>query len=477
MSFSSPKAMKVPAILRVNDCEITTIVSVKIEGELKCSNFTLVNPIILKSDIDITIPMKGIQSVYLIKGDKNNYKIGYGNPTERLRTFQTGSPHNMELIATCPGGKSLENTFHEKYKNKNIKGEWFKLLPKDVDEIKKVMAIKYLNSNHIENIDYWNVIDQKNIPDTPKIQGKITENQVIRDKCDHIRSQSQPTQAIVSEVINPPPAYPVYKTIISDLVDADGKLKLSIIAKLFNIELESYLLKYVCEIIGITESTDLNIIFYHLVGYINSRYNYEDLRDIMSYLSITLPPCEISMEILSKIISCLIANKISEDFCTYEDLKSALQIFGQPTGGKKNSLMSRFSLYIKDNISKTLVPLIIYILDDEISDDELNELAKINLSWFRCYEHDHCRDMLIIYYCKRLVSDDLLNICDKLRILLPEASISNDELVNIIKCALAVRNERTMCTCVELKEALKLFGLSVYGRKADLIERFADCLY
>lgn len=73
--------------------------------------------------------------VYLIHAQNNTYKIGYGNPTNRLKAFQTGNHQKLDLISRCPGGRALEKTFHERYQEFRIRGEWFSLDRHQVDNI------------------------------------------------------------------------------------------------------------------------------------------------------------------------------------------------------------------------------------------------------------------------------------------------------------------------------------------------------
>lgn len=147
----SHQTMRFPAILRINNLEINTEVSIKLPDELRFVTFTADVPLLLNTTVNLTLPFNGIQSVYLIEQNTNEskqYKIGYGNPNERLKAFRTGNPFQLKLLACCPGGRSLENKFQVKYADKKIKGEWFSLTDKDVEDIMRIMAVKYFKSRY-----------------------------------------------------------------------------------------------------------------------------------------------------------------------------------------------------------------------------------------------------------------------------------------------------------------------------------------
>lgn len=92
---------------------------------------------------DITSPFPG-NNLYLIRsGTTNSYKIGIScDPVSRLSQLQTGNPHSLSLIACCPGDRILEKKYHEKYKAKRQRGEWFEFSQEEENEIVKSMALK-----------------------------------------------------------------------------------------------------------------------------------------------------------------------------------------------------------------------------------------------------------------------------------------------------------------------------------------------
>jgi hypothetical protein len=56
-------------------------------------------------------------------------KIGFTDrdPLERLRELQTGCPHTLRLLGTCPGTQADERQFHELWATTRTTGEWFRI--------------------------------------------------------------------------------------------------------------------------------------------------------------------------------------------------------------------------------------------------------------------------------------------------------------------------------------------------------------
>lgn len=83
---------------------------------------------------------KGNGYVYLIhcKGT-NYYKIGVSKlPTQnRLSNLQSGCPFELEMlhIQHCWNYYVIEKQIHKILKEKNIRGEWFEIEPKDLTKI------------------------------------------------------------------------------------------------------------------------------------------------------------------------------------------------------------------------------------------------------------------------------------------------------------------------------------------------------
>lgn len=78
--------------------------------------------------------------IYLLKGPRNLYKIGYTkrNPAERIIEFSPKLPFETKLIMSFPAlfGINTEYALHERLEDKHIRGEWFKLTHNDIDYIK-----------------------------------------------------------------------------------------------------------------------------------------------------------------------------------------------------------------------------------------------------------------------------------------------------------------------------------------------------
>ncbi|WLW38125.1 hypothetical protein [Halorubrum tailed virus BLv36] len=71
--------------------------------------------------------------VYLIHSNAGHTKIGISmQPQQRKRSLQTGSAHDLELLATrqSQNPAELEKSLHDKYEKHHVRGEWFDI-PKD----------------------------------------------------------------------------------------------------------------------------------------------------------------------------------------------------------------------------------------------------------------------------------------------------------------------------------------------------------
>ena len=77
---------------------------------------------------------------YLMKSSYG-YKIGKSkNPENRLKIFLTGTP-DMRIIAYGKGNR--ESILHDKYRSKRLKGEYFKLNRKDVENIIRLLKNEF----------------------------------------------------------------------------------------------------------------------------------------------------------------------------------------------------------------------------------------------------------------------------------------------------------------------------------------------
>ena len=53
-------------------------------------------------------------------------KIGYAeNVNTRLNELQIGNPEELQVIKTIRGGRDVETTIHEAFKQYRLRGEWF----------------------------------------------------------------------------------------------------------------------------------------------------------------------------------------------------------------------------------------------------------------------------------------------------------------------------------------------------------------
>ena len=78
----------------------------------------------------------GCGYLYVIEVD-GNYKIGISkNPKQRLGEYTkyAKEPHTI-ILEYCRDYVNLEETLHQKYAQKNIRGEWFSLSECDLSEI------------------------------------------------------------------------------------------------------------------------------------------------------------------------------------------------------------------------------------------------------------------------------------------------------------------------------------------------------
>lgn len=68
--------------------------------------------------------------VYVVKSDTGHYKIGHtSDPHNRFNTFNVKLPMEIDFIVLIKTGNMtyLETIFHQQYKHKRVRGEWFNL--------------------------------------------------------------------------------------------------------------------------------------------------------------------------------------------------------------------------------------------------------------------------------------------------------------------------------------------------------------
>lgn len=79
--------------------------------------------------------------VYLLQSPTSAYKIGRTkNPENRLKTFEVKLPFEVEFVCLIktPHMSVLESQLHARFADKRVNGEWFDLLPEDVEYIKSL---------------------------------------------------------------------------------------------------------------------------------------------------------------------------------------------------------------------------------------------------------------------------------------------------------------------------------------------------
>lgn len=67
------------------------------------------------------------------------YKIGVAEePESRLSSMQSGTPNELRLVTTIESddASSVESDLHSLYSHRHMRGEWFNILPNDVNSLK-----------------------------------------------------------------------------------------------------------------------------------------------------------------------------------------------------------------------------------------------------------------------------------------------------------------------------------------------------
>lgn len=81
--------------------------------------------------------------VYFITDGSGHVKIGWAvNVGNRLAELQSGNPNQLILMASVPGGCSVERDLHRRFAGHRVRGEWFTLAPEIADFIEKIPAAK-----------------------------------------------------------------------------------------------------------------------------------------------------------------------------------------------------------------------------------------------------------------------------------------------------------------------------------------------
>lgn len=79
--------------------------------------------------------------VYLLRSENGLYKIGIASDVQkRVAKLTSSIPYKIEIIHSfsAPSAFICEKNLHEKYKELRVKGEWFRLGKKEVEEIRSI---------------------------------------------------------------------------------------------------------------------------------------------------------------------------------------------------------------------------------------------------------------------------------------------------------------------------------------------------
>lgn len=72
------------------------------------------------------------QMTYLIEAPGLGLKVGLAlNPEKRIRDLSTGSPVELRLLGTIPGGRAIESLIHEAMADRKLRAEWYSLDARD----------------------------------------------------------------------------------------------------------------------------------------------------------------------------------------------------------------------------------------------------------------------------------------------------------------------------------------------------------
>lgn len=82
--------------------------------------------------------------VYFIHAEGTSaIKIGIADdPVKRLMNLQVGNQHNLKLITCMRANPEIECAMHEKFRQSNIRGEWFTIGEDMLDMFEQIAAMK-----------------------------------------------------------------------------------------------------------------------------------------------------------------------------------------------------------------------------------------------------------------------------------------------------------------------------------------------
>lgn len=91
--------------------------------------------------------------IYFLRADNGLTKIGETKDLEvRLKAINDSLLNETELLFSIESEdvRKLEGEFHEQFKNKRVKGEWFDLSPSDIWDVKRQMILRSKGDDRIE---------------------------------------------------------------------------------------------------------------------------------------------------------------------------------------------------------------------------------------------------------------------------------------------------------------------------------------
>lgn len=90
--------------------------------------------------------------VYFIGSPGGPIKIGFAtNPPVRLQEIQVGSPVELTILCLAEGGSKLEKTYHAKFAQHRLIGEWFSPHPDILAEVNRLNVLSRNRSLGITN--------------------------------------------------------------------------------------------------------------------------------------------------------------------------------------------------------------------------------------------------------------------------------------------------------------------------------------
>lgn len=134
-------------VRRINDNEKETLFSIIKEDRFlyfsnreKTKSLEVAAKLISEGHVLIDSYTDEVTAVYILKSDKY-YKIGVSSAiTKRIGMLQTGNPHIIELVCQKYFTDNVdaykeEKRLHLKYKDRQVRREWFELSDQDIKEI------------------------------------------------------------------------------------------------------------------------------------------------------------------------------------------------------------------------------------------------------------------------------------------------------------------------------------------------------